>query len=212
LKPFAGFPSGRVSYTPIPDLFITELLAEIDDLGELKLTLYLFWALCHQKGTPRYLTLSELQSEGALLAGLPMSAGQTTFDVLHDAVQRAVERRTVLQLDIKHESGETSYLFLNTPQGRKAVSEVKDGSLVLESAGNVREVHIHRERPTIYDLYEQNIGLLTPLITEQLSEASTTYPEEWINEAFKIAIEHNVRNWRYVSAILERWANQGKGR
>lgn len=210
MKPFAGFPSGRVSYTPIPNLFISELLAEIDDLAELKLTLYLFWALYHQKGTPRYLTLTELQSEGTLLAGFPVTAGHSALEALQDAVQRAVERRTVLQLDIVNEAGETSYLFLNTPQGRSAVSDVKSGALILESAGRVREPHIHRERPTIYELYEQNIGLLTPLISEQLTLASTTYPEEWITEAFTIAVEHNARNWRYIFAILERWTSRGK--
>lgn len=210
MKPFAGFPSGRVSYTPIPNLFISELLAEIDDLAELKLTLYLFWALYHQKGAPRYLTMTELQSEGMLLAGLPVTAGHSALEALQDAVRRAVERRTVLQLDIMNEAGETSYLFLNTPQGRCAVSEVKSGTLILESAGRVREPHIRRERLTIYELYEQNVGLLTPLISEQLTEASTTYPDAWINEAFTIAVEHNARNWRYISAILERWTSRGK--
>jgi DNA replication protein len=210
VKPFAGFPSGRVSYTPLPDLFISELLADIDDLAELKVTLYLFWALYHQKGTPRYLTLTELKGEAALLSGLPLTPGHTVIEALQDAVRRAVERHTVLQLDVASEMSETSYLFLNTPQGRRAVSDVRDGSLVLESVGRVREPHIHRERPTIYELYEQNIGLLTPLISEQLTEANTLYPDTWIAEAFKIAIEHNARNWRYVSAILERWASQGK--
>jgi DNA replication protein len=210
VKPFAGFPSGNMSYTAIPDLFFSELLAEIDDLAELKVTLYLFWALYHQKGTPRYLTMVELQSEGALVSGLPTAAGCTPLDVLQAAVRRAVERHTVLQLDIVNESSETSYLFLNTPQGRNAISDVKSGKLVLESAGRVREPHYHRERLTIYELYEQNIGLLTPLVSEQLAEASVAYPEEWIAEAFTIAVKQNARNWRYISAILERWSTRGK--
>ncbi|MHB1355319.1 MAG: DnaD domain-containing protein [Anaerolineae bacterium] len=199
-----------MSYTPIPDLFISELLVEIDDLAELKLTLYLFWALYHQKGTPRYLTVTELQSEGALLAGLPVAAGHSVSEVLQCAIQRAVERHTVLQLNIVSATGETSYLFLNTPQGRSAVNDAKSGALILESAGRVRETHIQRERLTIYALYEQNVGLLTPLISEQLAEASTAYPEEWITEAFTIAVKQNARNWRYISAILERWATRGK--
>jgi DNA replication protein DnaD len=32
----------------------------------------------------------------------------------------------------------------------------------------------------------------------------------WIEEAFKIAVEKNVRNWRYIRAILERWQTEGK--
>jgi len=66
------------------------------------------------------------------------------------------------------------------------------------------------ERPNIFALYEQNIGLLQPLIAEELREAEKTYPAAWIEEAFKIAVERNARNWRYIKAILERWTREGK--
>ena len=66
-------------------------------------------------------------------------------------------------------------------------------------------------RPTIYELYEQNVGLLTPLLVEELREAAETYPAEWIEEAFREAVGYNRRNWRYVRRILENWATQGRG-
>ncbi|MDQ7029164.1 MAG: DnaD domain protein [Ardenticatenia bacterium] len=56
-----------------------------------------------------------------------------------------------------------------------------------------------------------NIGLLQPVLAEELREAAATYPETWIEEAFRIAAEHNVRNWRYIRTILERWAREGRG-
>jgi DNA replication protein len=59
-------------------------------------------------------------------------------------------------------------------------------------------------------LYEENIGALTPMIAEELKEAEDTYPAEWISDAFRIAVENNVRNWRYVSAILTRWKEKGR--
>ena len=59
-------------------------------------------------------------------------------------------------------------------------------------------------------LYEQNIGMLQPMIAEELQEAEQRYPREWIEEAFKIAAEANVRKWRYIRAILERWATEGR--
>ena len=31
-----------------------------------------------------------------------------------------------------------------------------------------------------------------------------------MEEAFRLAAERNVRHWRYVRAILQRWAAQGK--
>jgi len=62
----------------------------------------------------------------------------------------------------------------------------------------------------IFTLYEQNIGLMTPLIAEELSEAEKTYPPQWIEEAFKEAVSLNKRSWRYIARILERWASEGK--
>nr|MBC8263927.1 DnaD domain protein [Anaerolineales bacterium] len=35
-------------------------------------------------------------------------------------------------------------------------------------------------------------------------------PADWIEEAFRIAVEHNARRWRYVRSVLERWATGGK--
>ncbi|MGM0401594.1 MAG: DnaD domain-containing protein [Chloroflexota bacterium] len=212
MKSFVGFPAGKVRFTPIPSLFYTDLLPKIDDLAELKLTLFMFWFLHRQKGYPRYLTLKELKAEGLLLSALRCvdEEAEQNQEILEKALERAVRRGTILQLDISDQEGAAHYFFLNTAQGRKAVEEVKRGELLLEKTGYVEEPQIERPRPNIFELYEQNIGLLTPLLAEKLEEAERDYPQDWIEEAFQIAVERNVRNWRYVEAILERWKREGK--
>jgi len=62
----------------------------------------------------------------------------------------------------------------------------------------------------IFTLYEQNIGIITPMIAEELKEADKIYPPQWIEEAFKEAVTLNKRSWRYIARILERWASEGK--
>lgn len=210
MKFFTGFPGGKTRFTPIPDLFFVDLLVAIDDLAELKLTLYLFWSLNRQRGYPRYLTLAELEAEGPLLSALPCPQGSDPTTVLHEALERAEERGTVLRITIDGAEGEIEYIFVNTPQGRKAIDQVKSGELVLEAVGRVREPHIERERPSIFELYEQNIGLLQPLLAEELEEAQRNYPDSWIRDAFGIAVRQNARRWRYIASILERWARDGK--
>ncbi len=64
---FAGFPEGRADPTPIPAGFFSELLPAIDDLGELRLTLYAFWALARKGTAVRYLRLEEMSSKIFLL-------------------------------------------------------------------------------------------------------------------------------------------------
>jgi DNA replication protein len=62
----------------------------------------------------------------------------------------------------------------------------------------------------IFTLYEQNIGIITPMIAEELREADKLYPPRWIEDAFKEAVTLNKRSWRYIARILERWASEGK--
>ena len=62
----------------------------------------------------------------------------------------------------------------------------------------------------VFTLYEQNIGMITPMIAEELKEAEKLYPPQWIEEAFKEAVTLNKRSWRYIARILERWASEGK--
>lgn len=63
--------------------------------------------------------------------------------------------------------------------------------------------------PNIFNLYE-NLGLLiNPTIAEMLKEAETSYPPDWIAEAFKRAAAQNKRNWRYIEAILKNWHAAG---
>lgn len=210
MRSFAGFPPGATRQTPIPDLFFTELLPAIDTREELTLTLFMFWSLHRQTGYPRYLTMEELRRETILQQALAHAPNRDIETALRQAVDRACQRGTLLRLCIADQEDEQEYLFLNTPEGRKAVERVKDGSLILERRGFVREPQPVQPRPTIYELYEQNIGLLQPLIVEQLQQAEADYPPEWIEDAFRIAVERNVRHWRYVAAILERWAREGK--
>ena len=117
---FGGFPPGKTRFTPIPDLFYSKLMPAINDLNELKLTLYMFWSLNRQRGHPRYMTLPELEAESLLLSSM-QSRGSDATSALREAVEKAVSRGTLLQLTISGDTQEIDYLFLNTAQGRKAV-------------------------------------------------------------------------------------------
>ena len=54
---------------------------------------------------------------------------------LRQAVDRAVTRGAVLRLIIDDALGGSSYLFVNTPEGRRAVREVQGGELELDTRG-----------------------------------------------------------------------------
>jgi DNA replication protein len=102
-------------------------------------------------------------------------------------------------------------LFLNTPAHRQLVARLARGEQRLELAPAPPPAVLPARRPTIFELYEQNIGLLTPLLVEELREAAETYPPDWLEEAFREAVGYNRRHWRYVRRILEKWATEGRG-
>lgn len=207
MSSFSGFPSGKLAFTPLPDLFFSELLPQIDDLAELKVTLHIFWLLQGKKGPLQYVTMRELLGDGTLLRGL-QGLAPSPEEALRDGLKRAVARGTLLHL-VGLEDEEHFY-FVNSAQGRRAVEQAQLGEIQLTAGGVRVEPATPTERPNIFILYEQNIGLLQPIIAEELQEAERTYPQEWIEEAFRIAVERNVRNWKYVRRILERWATEGK--
>ncbi|WP_322792121.1 DnaD domain protein [Bellilinea sp.] len=212
MKPFTGFPPGKTRLTPLPAAFFSELLPQIDDLSELKVTLYAFWLLDRMEGEFRFFRASDLTEDERLLEGLAKNRRQALTN-LQDALERAVQRGSLLKVNLGEED---SLYFLNTPRGRAAVAALQNGEWSPEDIQRP-EVRLTLERPNIFRLYEENIGPLTPLIAETLEEAEKTYPVEWIEEAIRAAVESNVRRWRYVEAILrarlersEHEANRGK--
>lgn len=210
MKGFVGFPAARLRTTPIPDLFFSELLPTIDDLAELKVTLHCFWLLAQKTGALHYLRLPELLADDLLLQGLATSE-RCGADALRHGLERAVARGTLLQATVERDGQTEEWYFLNSARGRQMAARLQRGDWTdLPELAAAESVRLQLARPNIFVLYEQNIGPLTPLIAEELREAEQSYPAEWIEEAFRIAVEQNVRRWRYARAILERWRNEGK--
>jgi len=62
----------------------------------------------------------------------------------------------------------------------------------------------------VFATYENEIGFMTPIISDKIQDAEKDYPEAWIIEAIGIAAKNNKRNWGYVEGILKRWKADGK--
>jgi DNA replication protein len=207
MKGFAGFPAGKQPYTPVPNLFFSEVLPEVDHLGELKATLHIFWLLAQREGERRCVSGEELAADRRLLGGLA-APGLSPQEALRDALERAVARGTLLRVMTGQEAARRDWYFVNSEKGRRAVDDLLAGKWTPAEAG--QPVQLQAQRPNIFVLYEQNIGPLTPLLAEELMAAEDTYPASWIEDAFREAVELNKRSWRYVQRILERWAIEGK--
>ena len=210
MKEFGGFPA-RMQFTPLPNLFFSRLLPQINDMAELKTTLCVLAALYRKRGHPRFVTYGELLADESLMSSL----GQTTEsadEVLRNALEMATRRGTILHITLdRNGKGEDIY-FLNTESDRQTVAKIRSGELYLPGLKAGRQAYIETEEPPgIFTHYEENIGMLTPMIAEELREAEKLYPESWIRDAIKEAVNQSKRKWSYIQAILERWSTEGKG-
>ena len=209
MKQFTGFPA-KMQFTPLPNLFFGTLLSQISDITELKTTLHLFAAIYRKRGYPRFITYRELLGNASLMSSLK-EATKPLGEALRNALGMATGRGTILHIVLDRDGVLEDIYFLNTDYDRQIVAKIESGELSLPGLKTKGQTYIDtEEQPDIFTLYEQNIGMLTPMIAEELREAEKLYPETWIKEAIKEAVNQNKRKWGYISAILERWSTEGR--
>jgi DnaD/phage-associated family protein len=192
MNKFKGFTDAE-SFTQLPNTFFHQLLKQIDDVAELKVTLYLLWRVEYMEGPFRALNKMDFN-----IKELGLSAEEITH-----GLEKAVQRGSLLK--VQRET--TVYFLLNSPRGRAGVQAIENGQWNPKTGISAPSV----EQPNIFRLYEENIGPLTPLIADALKDAEEMYSAEWIEEAITIAVKSNVRKWKFVEAILKRWKDEGRG-
>lgn len=219
---FIGFPDKKMNPVIVPDFFFSDLLPQIDNMPELKLTLHAFWLLNEQSGDLRYIRGDDLRGDMVLLNSLAADDLRPPQTILEDALERAVARNTLLRLeitiDVDEESAENKeseeliddWYFMNTVKGRKTLALIRQGRLDEIRAALPDEARLNVKRSNIMVLYEQNINMLSPMIADQLRDIEKTYPPDWIVDAFEIAVSRNARNLKYILAILRRWETDGR--
>ena len=211
---FDGFPR-NVRATAVPDPFFNSLLEEIEDVIELKVTLRVIWMLGQKRGQAKYVSEQELIADATLARSLINAGGEPPMKIRH-GLALAVTRGTLLRQS-SSDGPEERYYLLNTEDNRRRLSNraadfqadksVRNEAAVGPAPNRIRD---GAAEVNIYDLYENNIGTFGPLMAQQLAEAEDRYPPNWIDEAFRLAVNENKRSWSYIAGILRRWAAEGR--
>jgi DNA replication protein len=185
------------TFTHLPATYVSQVVRQVSDLDELKVTLVLFFLLSRARDYPAYVTRADIVVRAAAMLGLDEAACTT-------AVGAAVRRGVFLEADVMLEGKKTIAYFANVEADVEVIAQMVAADDTSTSVGRPKSANI-------FELYEQNIGIITPLIAEELRDAQKTYPAEWIEEAFREAVKGHKQNWKYVSRILERWSTEGRG-
>jgi DnaD/phage-associated family protein len=197
---FEGIPAGRLAFTSVPNVLFSEWLPAAQEVSEVKVALHIFFLLSQKKGNPRYVTYEELREDTTLMRSL-------SFQV--ERLKRGLEEAVAHGVLLRAEADGAAWYLFNTPESRRALEKLNNGELAI--AGTARAVSPDvQATPNIFRFYEQEIGVLTPIIADELKEAEAEYPPEVILNAFRIAAENNARSWKYVSKILLDWTRTNK--
>ena len=195
---------------PVPAPLLGSLLVQIDDMAELKCTLRAVALLSQKRGYPRFVTLRELQADDSLVRAMPEDGEAQPATQIERALGSAVRRGTLAFAVVVNDGKRQPIFGLNSEADRSALEKLaSQPTRWSETYQEPPDPSV--ERPNVFEMYEQNIGMLSPMIADALLEAEEMYPEEWIEDAISESVAQNKRSWRYISRILERWEHEGRG-
>lgn len=62
----------------------------------------------------------------------------------------------------------------------------------------------------VFSIYENNIGLLTPVVSQKILSDLAEYPAGWVEDAIGKAVLAEKRSYSYVQGILRNWKRDGR--
>lgn len=188
--------------------YLERVLENVTDVAELKVCLFV--SVLAGRSDRLGVRVDDLLAPHIARAIAPAVSPEPAAQRVRRAVERAVVDGLLFRVETADQSSTRVQLFPATPElaplYRRLSSGLRDADKVF-GVDNQEDVSVYR--PNIFALYERHLGPLTPIIAEQLRDADTTYPRDWIEAAMLTAVDYNKRNWRYVQAILARWERSG---
>ena len=200
-QPLKGFPlPDDYAATRVPNVVLGRVLSSVEDPDVLRLILRAIWLLEHQRGYPRYITARDLRSDRVLSLAL------------NDAPKFERVLASVLELGVLAEVtvGGKKCLMLNTESAKRAsLDSPNTFDAQDEEADGWDAPAAASTSANAFQAYEENIGVLSPMIRESILAALEDFTDEDITHAVRIAVENENRSWSFVAGVLRRWAREG---
>jgi DNA replication protein len=213
-KRFGGFLVATDPSVPVPLTFFTDVLPQVMDVAEVHVTLAAFRLAAAAGGIEAPIAERAIQRDRFVRDALRVVGSPREPDRrITTGLDLAVGRGTLLRFVTEAGTQRRVWYYVNTPANQALIAAMSRGAIAPPQAlwDGDEAPTVRPERPNVFRLYEQNIGLLTPLIADHLVDALETYPREWIEDAIGEAVSYNRRSWRYVQRILEKWSVSGRG-
>lgn len=196
------------NYTQVPNDFF--IMARDMDKAELKVVLYIIRETFGYHRETCEVSIRELATGAGLTA-------RNAYNGAEKAIARGLVEKTVSttrKTTWRAVVGEDTALY---PLRQRTVSLRKSKPPVKEIKETIKENEDEGLYQSLKDVamkelskaYQSEIGMLTPMIADELRDAIDTYPSKWVLDAIHEAAIQNKRGWKYILAILKRWKEQG---
>lgn len=178
------------------------LMARIDNVNELKVTLFCLWAFEQRDAANGLYWVRRADFDG-----LNADVHGLDEDAIDDGLDCAVLRGTLYKVDLPTPMGYEAVYLYATPQAEAALAAPGGFAARLDGNGHL---DVLPPRPSVYKLYESNIGPLTGLIGDALRDLVSDFGDAWVEDAIGVAVERNIRTLAYVKGILRGWQKDGR--
>lgn len=192
----------RSAIVALPSEFVTLHLPRMTNLVELKVALHVYGLVATQTSRPRRVSWDTLVNDPVLQQSLLVAAPHSAYiDVLSEGLAAAVQRGCFVHVVRADQYGRAvNWYLVDTAENRRWAA----------APSTPANPVVHDAAPDILRLYEQHIGVVTPMVLAEIRAAVDKYPAHWFADALREAAVANVRSWRYVNKILQQWAKEGR--
>ena len=181
--------------TNVPNAALESLLVPDADVHQVTFALRTLWWLERSTTFPKSVTVSDLRKDRTLIR---------TIGPAFDSVMGAICERGIF---LRTGMDGTERLLLNTVSAARSSGTVDEKRG--ESADGWDSVASSPSPADAFRAYEQNIGQLTPMIRDSISQALQDFTDAQITQAIRIAVENDARSWAFIKAVLSKWNNEG---
>lgn len=197
----------------IPEAFLTDVLPLLTDTAEIHVMFTVLRLVDAIGDVHSPLNERQIARDASLRQSLRMAGSPNEPDRrIRTGLDLAVGRGTLLRFATGDGVERQTWYMLTTLENEARAHAMARGTIpapMVTWTGD-EPPRVTPERPNVFRMYEQNIGLLTPLLADQLVTAMERFPIDWIEDAIGEAVSYNRRSWRYIQRILDGWETSGR--
>lgn len=175
----------KTKYTSVPEIIVDHIIDGRIPFSETKILIRMLKIL----GTPENKKINAtLVIKDPIINNFLVKSGNTSLEYLKKSLRYSLKNKLITFEDVG--TNQTQLVFQTLDQKESNVSFTTSNE-------------------TLFEFFENNISQLTPTLVDNINRSLTVHSEKNVKLAIMIAADSNVRNWNYISAILNRWEKEG---